>query len=237
MTSVSQVLQAMESKGSESTRRTYVRHGATGPTVYGVKVADLKVIAKSIKGQHDLALALYDTGQYEAMYLAGMVADGKKMTKPQLDAWAQGAVWAWNAEYTVPWVASESEHGSALALEWMDSSANHVACAGWNTFGGLVATKADEDLDLDEIRSLLGRVEREIGAAPNRVKYCMNGFVIAVGCYVEPLQSAAKATAERLGKVEVDMGETYCKVPVATDYIAKVEKAGRTGKKRKTIRC
>ena len=100
-----------------------------------------------------------------------------------------------------------------------------------------MTTRSDEELDLPEIQALLERVEKEIGTAPNRVKYCMNGFVIAVGCYVAPLDKAAKATAKKLGKVEVDMGDTACKVPVATAYIAKVEKAGRAGKKRKTIRC
>ena len=65
----------------------------------------------------------------------------------------------------------------------------------------------------------------------------MNGFVIGVGTYIRPLLKHAKAAAKKLGKVEVDMGDTSCKVPLATEYIAKVEKAGRVGKKRKSIKC
>ena len=65
----------------------------------------------------------------------------------------------------------------------------------------------------------------------------MNGFVIAVGTYVKPLLKQAKATAKKIGKVDVQMGETSCKVPLATEYIAKVEKMGRVGKKRKTMKC
>ena len=237
MSTVNQVLKALKSKGSERTRNTYARHGASGPKVYGVLVGDIKAIARSIKGEQELAMELYATGHYEAMYLAGMVADGRQMTKRQLDTWARGAVWQWCSEYTVPWVASESQHGQALALRWIDSKKEHIACAGWSTYAGLVTTRPDEELDLEEIESLLERVEREIGAVPNRVKYCMNGFVIAVGSYVLPLSREAKATARRLGKVEVDMGDTSCKVPLATEYIAKVEKAGRAGKKRKAIRC
>jgi hypothetical protein len=84
---------------------------------------------------------------------------------------------------------------------------------------------------------LLKRIEQEIGAAPNRVRYTMNGFVIAVGAYVKPLVKQAKATAKRLGKVSVDMHGTSCKVPVALDTITKIEGMGRAGKKRKTIRC
>ena len=89
MSTVPQVLKALKSKGSEHTRKMYERHGATGPEVYGVKIADMKTIAKSIKGDQELAMELYETGHYEAMYLAGMVADGSKMTKRQLDAWAR----------------------------------------------------------------------------------------------------------------------------------------------------
>ena len=65
----------------------------------------------------------------------------------------------------------------------------------------------------------------------------MNGFVIAVGAYVKPLSKRAKQAAKRLGKVEVEMGGTSCKVPLATEMIAKVEKRGAIGKKRKTIKC
>ena len=95
----------------------------------------------------------------------------------------------------------------------------------------------DTELDPAEIKSLLKKVEREIDSAPNRVRYTMNAFVIAVGGYVLPLSKHAKGTAKKLGKVEVDMHGTACKVPLATAYIEKIEKSGRAGKKRKTIKC
>jgi len=236
MTSVSQVMKSLKSKGSEQTRKTLRRHGA-GKNLYGVRVADMKVIAKTIKGDKKLACELFETGNYDAMYLAGMVADGKQMTKRELKSWARKADWQMISEYTVPWVASESPHGRALALEWIDSKQEHVAAAGWNTYAGLVATLSDEDLDQAEIKRLLKRVEKQLGSAPNRVRYCMNGFVIAVGAYVAPLAKQAKATAKAIGVVEVDMAGTACKVPAALKYIAKIEQAGRAGKKRKTIRC
>ena len=236
MTTVTQVMKSLKAKGSEQTRKIFQRHGANGD-LFGVKVADMKVIAKTIRGDQDLACELYDTGNYDAMYLAGMVADGRQMTKRQLDAWARKADWQMIAEYTVPWVASESPHGRDLALKWIEAKKEHVAAAGWNTYAGIVATVPDDELDLKEVQALLKRVEKQIDSAVNRVRYCMNGFVIAVGSYVAPLQKQAKATAKAIGKVEVDMEGTACKVPLATEYIAKVEKAGRAGKKRKTIRC
>jgi 3-methyladenine DNA glycosylase AlkD len=237
MTAVSKVMKSLKAKGSAQTRKTYERHGASGDQLFGVKVADLKVIAKGIKGEQQLALELFETGNYDAMYLAGMVADGNQMTKAQLNGWARNARWQWVSEYIVPWVASESAHGRGLALKWIDARKELVAAAGWSTYAGVMTTTPDEDLDMAEIKALLKRIEKDIDGAPDRVRYVMNGFVIAVGAYVRPLRKQAFATARKLGKVEVDMGGTACKVPLATEYILKMEKAGRVGKKRKAIRC
>jgi hypothetical protein len=65
----------------------------------------------------------------------------------------------------------------------------------------------------------------------------MNVFVISVGGYVKALLKEAKAAAAKIGDVSVDVGDTACEVPLAAAYIAKMEKAGRVGKKRKTLRC
>jgi hypothetical protein len=137
----------------------------------------------------------------------------------------------------VPWVASESRFGRELALDWIDSPSEQIASAGWSTYSSLVAIKPDAELDLKEIEKLLARVKSEIGSAANRVRYCMNGFVIAVGGYVAPLTAKAKATAKALGAVEVDVGDTECRVPDACAYIEKIEKMGRVGKKRAHAGC
>lgn len=236
MNTVGEVMTALESKGNEQTRKTFARHGIRDNT-FGVKVADLKVIAKQIKGNQELACELYETGNYDAMYLAGLVADGSKMTKKQLETWAKNASFGSLSEYTVPWVASESTHARSLALKWIKSKKESIATSGWNTYAGVLAVTPDEDLDLDEIVELLEKVVAEINSVPNKVRYTMNGFVISVGTYVKPLLKKAKAAAKKLGKVTVDMGDTACKVPEATAYIAKVENAGRVGKKRKTNKC
>jgi 3-methyladenine DNA glycosylase AlkD len=236
MKTVSDVMTQLKKKGSEQTRKTFRRHGAP-ENMFGVKIGDLKVIAKQIKGNQELACQLYDTGNTDAMYLAGIVADGSQMTKRQLQSWATKANWHMIAEYTVPGVATESPHARDLALKWIDAKKPAVASAGWCTYAGIVTVTPDKQLDLDEIRELLNRVVEQIGDAPDRVRYTMNGFVIAVGCYVKPLLKAAKAAAKKIGQVSVDMGDTACKVPLATEYIKKIEDMGRVGKKRKTIKC
>jgi len=228
----------LKKKGTEKTRKTYARHGMAADKMFGVSVADLKVIAKTIKGQQALACELYETGNMDAMYLAGMIADGSQMSKQQLNTWAEGAAnLRMIAEYTVPWVTVENPHARELAKQWIKSKQEHVASSGWCTYSGLLATTPDVALDLAEIESLLGVVVKGIKSVENRVRYTMNGFVISVGAYVKPLLTQAKATAKQIGPVSVDVGDTACSVPVATAYIEKIEAAGRVGQKRKTIRC
>jgi len=231
-----ETMAALEKLADAQTLKTWRRHGATGD-VFGVKIANMKLLLKKIKGRQDLALELYATGNLDAMYLAGLLADGAQMSKKELKSWAAAARWGMISEYTVPWVATESPHGRELALEWMDSKKEHLATAGWNTYSGLVSTLPDEQLDLEEIEKLMARVKKEIGQAPNRVRYCMNNFVIAAGAGVKPLFKQAKAAAKRLGEVEVDMGDTECKVPLASGMLAKIESMGRVGRKRKTMKC
>ena len=236
MNTVGQVMAELKKKGTAQTRKTLVRHGASCD-VFGVKVADLKTIAKKLKGNQALACELYETRNYDAMYLAGLVADGSQMTKRQLETWAKTATCAMISEYTVPWVATESHHARDLARKWINSRKESVACSGWCTYSGIVATTPDDELDLTEVEELLDRVVDEIDAAPNKVRYTMNGFVMSVGAYVKPLLKHAKRAAKNIGVVSVDMGDTACKVPLASAYIEKIETAGRVGKKRKTIRC
>src|SRR5205807_2090755 len=102
-------------------------------------------------------------------------------------------------EFTVAWVAAEGPHGWELAREWIDSDRETTAAAGWSTLSSLVGIKPDAELDINGLRSLLDRVARTIHGQPNRARHCMNGFVIAVGCYVAELTAAALETAAAMG--------------------------------------
>ncbi len=231
-----EILQELENYGDEQTKNTLLKHGAKEP-FFGVKVQDLKKILKKTKKNHELSLELYATGNSDAMYLAGLMADEKQITKEQLNDWADQAYWYYLSEYAVPWVAAETEYGFELGLEWIKSEKENIAAAGWATLAYYAAVNEDEKLDNSVYFKLLDTVAREIHGAQNRVRYVMNGFVIAIGTYVEALTEKSKEVAKEIGKVSVDVGGTACKVPLATTYIEKVVDKGRIGKKRKTARC
>lgn len=230
-----EVIAYLKEVGTEQTRKTFANHGATG-LVYGVKVGDMKKIVKHVKKNQDLALKLYDSGISDAMYLAGLTVNPKLMTKEQLQTWVKAAYWYMLSEYTVAWVTAESPYALKLAREWIQAEEEMVAVAGWSTFANYLAYEGADELDIKEIVRLLEQVRTTIHQAPNRVRYNMNSFLIAVGSYVPELREDAQRIAVEIGKVHVDVGNTACKVPLAFDYIEKVISRGEP-KKKKTVRC
>jgi len=184
-----------------------------------------------------LALELYDTGNSDAMYFAGLIADENAITKAQLNDWVKKAYWYYLSEFTVPWIAADSPHGWDMAMKWIKSSKEGVAAAGWATFASILMTHDNETLDQARLSELLDQVESNIHDSQNRVRYAMNGFVIAVGGGMPALTAKAQEVGAAIGKVSVNVGDTACKVPLATDYIQKVIDKDRLGKKKKMARC
>src|SRR5437879_2580599 len=195
-----EIVEQLKLLGLDSYKRVLLNHGVKEP-VYGVKIEELKKIQKRVKKDYRLALDLYDTGIYDAMYLAGLIADDARMTKKDLQHWLDQAYCYGLAGYTVAWVAAGSPHGRELALKWIDSKDEKTATAGWSTLSSLVAITDDDDLDIPELKRLLDRVGKTIHKAPNRARYTMNGFVIAVGSYVAPLTEHALRVAEHIGEL------------------------------------
>ena len=232
----SEVMVQLEAFGNPGTKTVLERHGAREPH-FGVKVADLKKIVKKVKKNHELSLKLYATGNSDAMYLAGLIADETQMTEAILNEWAEQAYWYYLSEFAVAWVAAETPFGWKLGNKWIKSEKPNLAAAGWATLANFASVNADEALDIPAYRALLKSIPAQIHKAPGRVGYVMNGFVIAVGSYIAELTEEAKAIGAEIGKVSVDMNGTACKVPLIVPYIQKVIDKGSVGKKRKMARC
>jgi len=171
------------------------------------------------------------------MYMAAFMIDPESITKEELQRWVENAYWYMISDYTVAWTASASPHGWELAHEWMKSKNQFIASAGWSTISSIMSIKADNELDKEALASLMEKAKNDIHTAQNRVRYAMNNLLIAAGSFVPDLTDKAKSLGEIVGKVEVDMGGTSCKVPHIVEYIEKVEKRGKLGSKRKSAVC
>ncbi|NJM14132.1 MAG: DNA alkylation repair protein [Bacteroidales bacterium] len=229
-------MQALQAAGNEYTVKIYKNHGAPGP-LYGVKVADLKKLQKKIKKDHALALELFDTRNSDAMYLASLIADETRVTKQELDHWANNARWHLISDYAVAGLAADSPHGWQMGLKWIASDSEFVASAGWCALGGWLSRKEDEEIDYKKTEELLRHIEQNIHQSPNRVRYSMNSFVIVTGGYLPLFTQECIKMAATIGKVQVNMGNTACKVPFAPDYIKKMTANGKAPRKKKMVRC
>jgi 3-methyladenine DNA glycosylase AlkD len=231
-----EIMQKLEELGNEQTKKVLMRHVAKEP-FFGVKVGDLKPIQKKIGKNYQLSLKLYDTGNSDAMYLAGLIADETKMSEQDLQKWVENAYWYMISEYTVAWIAAESKHGWNLGLKWIESDSEQIASAGWATLSSLLSITPSEEVSLPKIRDLMLFASDHVHEQQNRISYTMNGFIIAAGGFVPELTDYAMELGQKIGKVRVNMGETSCRVPLITDNLLNMKKRGRIGKLKKMARC
>ncbi len=216
--SLDEVMEALEKAGTAQTKKIYARHGAREP-MFGVQFAFLKTLHKKIGVDHDLALALWDTGNFDARNLAFKIVDPASITAKNLDRWSRDMTVRMCAGY-VSALATETAFGPAKAREWLASPDEQQRCAGWVLVGQLamrVPTVPDAWL-LDCVKD----IERGLQAAPNDERYAMNNALIALGGRSPALKKAVLAAARKIGKVVVDHGDTSCKTP---DAVSAVEKA------------
>ena len=230
------VMQRLEALGSAQTKKTLLRHGAAEP-LFGVRIGDLKPLQKLIKGRQDLALELFATGNSDAQYLAGLVADGSLMSPAQLDAWAAGAAWHMIAGSPVAWVAAEHPDGFTAAVRWIDSPRPLTAVAGWSALAAIVSTVPDDRIPGAALTDLIDRAVRRIPREPDRVRYAMNSFLICCGTWSTTHAEAALAASQAIGPVKVNMGDTACAVPDAPAAILKSRRGAAVAPKRRTARC
>lgn len=215
--SLAEAMGALEAAGSEQTRKTWRRHGAREP-MFGVSFATLKALLKKIGVDHELALGLWDSGNYDARNLAYKVADPSRLSVADLDRWAREGCNFGCTGYAAA-LARESGHGLACVQRWLAADAVALRAAGWST----VAELAFHDTALvDEwFAERLREIETSIHSAHNDQRYAMNHALVAIGCRNPALRAAATAAAGRIGNVAIDLGDTACKVPVAAQSITK----------------
>ena len=213
-----EVMRELEKSGSAQTRKTYLRHGAAEP-MFGVSFATLSQLRKRIGVDHDLAVQLFDTGNFDAQNLAMKIADPARMSAADLDRWA-GRYQVRMCSAYIASLAAEGPHAVPKVKQWLGSSKEPERILAW----GLVCQMASRDEATPDawFAERLSEIERTIRSAPNWERYAMNTAVISIGGRSPALRKAALAAAKRIGTVEVDHGDTSCQTPAAGPYIEKL---------------
>ena len=212
-----EVMQSLEKAGSAQYRKIFAKHGAHDP-MFGVSWAHMGILTKRIKRDHPLALKLWDSGNYDARLLATMIANPDKLTSETLDRWAKDLDC-----YPIASAFSKMVMQSRLAEEkmkdWKSSHYEFVGQAGWDLQAYHAARESARE---SEVKKILDEIEEKIHSAANRVKHSMVMTLISIGARGGKLKTEALATHKRIGKVEIDHGDTSCKTPDPKVYIEKM---------------
>ena len=219
-----EILSTLKKLGKPQTAAIYKRH-LSGDNVFGVLTSEIAKLQKKIRVDHVLALELWKTGNAEARILALQVADPEKLTRTDADSLVKdGPV------HFVGWYLSELVGRSPIAEEtmraWMKSPDEFAREMGYGIFGVRLKDDPSSVSDADA-EKVLATIEKEIHRSPNWARYAMNGALISIGIFKPALRKKVIEAARRIGKVEVDHGETNCKTPNAVSYIEKASNRKR----------
>jgi 3-methyladenine DNA glycosylase AlkD len=230
------VMQELEALGKERTKKMYISNGAHEP-LFGVATGAMKPIAKKIKINQRLAEELYATGNYDAMYFAGIIADPKAMSESDFDRWLDGAYFYMLSDYVVAVTLSESDIAQDVADKWIASGDELRMSAGWSCYCWLLGNRLDNEFSESKISDMLEMVKSTIHDSPERTKSAMNNFLYTVGISYLPLHEKAVETAKEVGTVEVKRDKKKSSFLNAYESIHKEIDRGRLGFKRKYVRC
>jgi 3-methyladenine DNA glycosylase AlkD len=230
------VMQELQTLGKERMKKMYISNGAHEP-VFGVATGAMKPLAKKIKKNQPLAEQLYATGNYDAMYFAGIIADPMTMTEADFERWMDGAYFYMLSDYVVAVTLSEANIAQEVADKWIASGEELRMSAGWSCYCWLLWNRPDGEFSATKIASMLDQVKDTIHASPERTKSAMNNFIYTVGLSYLPLHDKAVETAKAVGPVEIRRDKKKPSILLASETIQKELDRGKLGFKRKYVRC
>jgi 3-methyladenine DNA glycosylase AlkD len=230
------VMQELEVLGKERMKKTYISNGAHEP-LFGVATGAMKPLAKKIKKNQPLADQLYATGNYDAMYFAGIIADPMTMTEADFERWMDTAYFYMLSDFVVAVTLAETEFAQVVADKWIASGEELRMSAGWSCYCWLLGNRPDAEFSASKISSMLNQVKDMIHDAPDRTKSAMNNFIYTVGISYLPLHDKAVETANIVGPVEIRKDKKKSSILLASENIQKSIDKGMLGFKRKNVRC
>lgn len=191
---VTGALARLEALGHEKVRERNRALGA-GDDQFGVRLGDVRKLAKEIRTDHDLALALWETGNVDARLLAILLMQPKRLARDELDRLVRSARLAQVADWLNAYVVKVYPDKEALRQAWLEADDPWAARAGWNLTAERVARSPD-GLDLS---ALLGRIEAEMATAAPETQWTMNNCLAGIGIHHADHRDQAIAIGEALG--------------------------------------
>lgn len=211
---VEEALKLLESCGDAAVRERNAKNGAPD-NQFGVKMGDIRALAKTLKINHELGVELWGSGNLEAMLLATLIMKPNLLTEEVLERMAASVTYAWLADWLMTNIIQRHPGKEAMRQRWMESPHPMLARAGWSLTTERVL-KNPEGLDL---AALLDRIEREMGDAPSPAQWTMNFCLAEIGIHFAEHRERAIAIGERLGLYRDYPVSKGCTSPFAPIWI------------------
>ena len=176
------------------------KFGIVGDERLGLSVPEMRKIAKELKRDHSLALALWDTGIPEAMMVASMIDDPKQLTEAQMDDWVEDFM-SWDVcDQVCGNLFDKSPLAWKKVTEWSTREEEFVKRAAFALIAYLAwhnKTSPDE-----KFTALFPLIERAATDARNFVKKAVNWALRGVGKRNRALNAASIEMAGKLAQMD-----------------------------------
>lgn len=189
-----EALAQLKSLGNEKVRARNKKNGA-GDEQFGVQHGDIRKLAAKIKTNHELAVALWKTGNIDAQYLAILLMKPESLSAREMDRMVRSVTFAWVADWLNSYVVKNHPDKETLRQKWMTADHPWAARAGWSLTSERIE-KSPEGLDL---AALLDRIESEMADAAPEVQWTMNFCLAGIGIHFPKHRKRALAIGEALG--------------------------------------
>ncbi len=216
---VKEILAQLQSLGDDARRKHNTKAGAPD-NQFGVKLGDIRALAKKLKANHELALELWDTGNVEAQLLATLIIQPRSLSANELDKLTRSTTCAQVADWLNAYVVAQHPEQETLREKWMKAKDRWAARAGWN----LTASRVNKDAHGLDLPGLLDRIEKELPKALPEVQWTMNNTLAAIGIHHPKLRKRVIAIGEEIGLYRdwpVSKGCTPPYVPVWVEAMVK----------------
>lgn len=189
-----ETLKELENYSDKKVLARNIKNGA-GDNQFGVKLGDIRKLAKKIKIDHKLALALWKSKNIDARLLAILVIEPKTLSTEEVDEMVKTINFDQVADWFNSYIVKNHSKKEELREKWMLSDDPMSARAGWNLTAQRIA-KAPEGLDLTAI---LDRIEAEMGKTASAAQWTMNFALAEIGIHFPEHRKRALAIGEKLG--------------------------------------
>ena len=193
---VKSTLLTLEEMSTDRDRENLTRFGITANKAFGVSMANIKMLAKQLGRNHELAAALWETGWYEARLLTSFVDEPERVTPAQMDRWCRDFD-NWGICDTLCFhLFDKTPHAWAKVAQWNTNRAEFIKRASFALIASLALHDKTEG-DKPFVESLL-IIERGATDDRNFVKKGVSWALRAVGKRNPALNTAAVNVAKRL---------------------------------------